>query len=42
MYQDVQATDKEVRDANIDKITEDITAYVVEKYGEDADEERKI
>ncbi len=41
MYQDVQATDKEVRDANIDKITEDITAYVVEKYGEDADEEKK-
>ena len=42
MYQDVQATDKEVRDANIDKITEDITAYVVEKYGEEAAEERKM
>ncbi len=42
MYQDVQATDKEVRDSNIDKITEDITAYVVEKYGEDAAEERKM
>ena len=41
MYQDVQATDKEVRDANIDEITEDITAYVVEKYGEEAVEERK-
>ena len=41
MYQDVQATDKEARDANIDKITEDITAYVVEKYGEEAVEERK-
>ena len=41
MYQDVQATDKEVRDANIDKITEDITAYVAEKYGEEAVEERK-
>ena len=41
MYQDVQATDKEVRDANIDKITEDITGYVVEKYGEEAVEERK-
>ena len=41
MYQDVQAQDKEVRDSNIDKITEDITAYVVEKYGEDAAEERK-
>ena len=42
MYQDVQATDKEVRDANIDKITEDIKTYVVEKYGEDAVEERKM
>ena len=42
MYQDVQATDKEVRDANIDKITEDIKAYVSEKYGEDAVEERKM
>ena len=42
MYQDVQATDKEVRDANIDKITEDINAYVAEKYGEDAVEERKM
>ena len=42
MYQDVQATDKEVRDANIDKITEDITAYVVEKYGEEDAEERKM
>ena len=42
MYQDVQATDKEVRDANIDKITEDINSYVAEKYGEDAIEERKM
>ena len=42
MYQDVQATDKEVRDANIDKITEDINAYVAEKYGENAVEERKM
>ena len=42
MYQDVQAQEKEVRDANIDKITEDITAYVTEKYGEDAAEERKM
>lgn len=41
MYQDVQAQDKEVRDSNIDKITEDIKAYVVEKYGEDSLEERK-
>ena len=42
MYQDVQAQDKEVRDANIDKITEDITTYVSEKYGEEAVEERKM
>ena len=41
MYQDVQAPDKETRDQNMDKITEDITAYVVEKYGEEAAEERK-
>ena len=41
MYQDVQAPDKETRDANMDKITEDITNYVVEKYGEEAGEERK-
>ena len=42
MYQDVQAQEKEVRDANIEKITEDITAYITEKYGEDAAEERKM
>ena len=42
MYQDVQATDKETRDNNIEKITEDITAYVAGKYGEDAVEERKM
>ena len=41
MYQDVQAVEKEVRDKNIDKITEDITAYITEKYGEEAAEERK-
>ena len=41
MYKDVQATDKEVRDSNIDKITEDIKAYVTEKYGEADLEERK-
>ncbi len=42
MYQDVQATDKQVRDENVDKITEDINAYVAEKYGEEALEERKM
>ena len=41
MYQDVQATDKTVRDVNIEKITEDITAYFVEKYGEESAEEKK-
>jgi len=41
MYQDVQASDKEVRDQNIDKITEDITAFYTEKYGEEAAEEKK-
>ena len=41
MYQDVQATDKTVRDANIEKITEDITAYFVGKYGEESTEEKK-
>ena len=41
MYADVQAQDKEIRDANIDKITEDITNYYIEKYGEEAAEEKK-
>ena len=41
MYQDVQAPDKETRDSNMEKITEDITNYVIEKYGEEAAEERK-
>ena len=40
MYQDVQAQDKEVRDANIEKLTEDITNYLLEKYGEEFVEER--
>ena len=35
MYKDVQAVDKEVRDAAIDKITEDIKEYYKEKYGEE-------
>ena len=38
MYQDVQAVDKEVRDANMDKLAEDIHAYFVEKYGEEETE----
>ncbi len=41
MYIDVQAVDKEDRDKNIEKITEDITAYIAEKYGDEVAEERK-
>lgn len=41
MYQDVQAQDKEIRDANMDKLAEDVTAYYVEKYGEEKAEEVK-
>ena len=35
MYTDVQATDKEVRDENIAKISEDVEKYFTEKYGEE-------
>ena len=38
MYQDVQAVEKEVRDANMDKLAVDIQAYFVEKYGEEETE----
>ncbi len=41
MYKDVQAQDKEIRDANMDKLAEDVTAYYVEKYGEEKAEEIK-
>ena len=41
MYTDVQAQDKEVRDANMDKLAEDVKAYFVEKYGEERAEEIK-
>ena len=41
MYIDVQAVDKEDRDTAMDKITEDITAYFTEKYGEEVAEEKK-
>ena len=41
MYQDVQAKDKETRDENIEKITEAITEYVMNKYGEEEKEARK-
>ena len=39
MYQDVQAQEKEVRDANVEKLTEDVIAYFTEKYGEEKLEE---
>jgi len=41
MYQDVQAVQKEIRDENMDKITEDIIAYFTEKYGEEETESKK-
>ncbi len=41
MYKDVQAQDKETRDSNMDKLTEDVKAYFVEKYGEERAEEVK-
>ena len=40
MYKDVQAVDKEVRDANMDKLTEDIVAYFTDKYGEEETAEK--
>ncbi len=42
MYQDVQATDKTVRDENIEKITEDINNYYTEKYGEEVATEKAL
>ena len=39
MYKDVQALDKETRDANMEKLAEDVKAYFVEKYGEERAEE---
>jgi len=41
MYTDVQALDKEVRDAAMDKLSEDVNAYFVEKYGEEKATELK-
>ncbi len=41
MYQEVQAQDKETRDANMEKLTEDIQNYYLEKYGEEKTEEDK-
>lgn len=41
MYKDIQATDKEVRDENISKLSEDIVEYFTNKYGEEFIEEKK-
>ena len=41
MYQDVQAIDKEVRDANMEKLAEDVKQYFIEKYGEEQTEEKQ-
>ena len=39
MYEAVQAVDKEVRDENIDKLTEEIVEYFTNKIGEEKTEE---
>ena len=41
MKQDVQTADKPERDAKIDKLTEDVKAWYVEKFGEEKAEENK-
>ena len=41
MYKEIQTDDKEIRDKVIDKLTEDISTYFTEKYGEDGFEEKK-
>ena len=39
MYQAVQSTDKEIRNNNVDKVSEKIKEIAIEMYGEDAEEE---
>lgn len=41
MYIDVQAVDKEVRDANMDKLEEDVVEYFIQKYGEEEAQTKK-
>ena len=41
MYNDVQEVDKTVRDANVDKIKEEVMEYLAEELGEDVVAERK-
>ena len=40
MYKDVQAVDKEIRDAAMDKLQEDVISYFTEKYGEEGIQEK--
>ncbi len=42
MYIDVQAIDKEVRDANMDKLKEDVVQDFIDKYGEEETENKMI
>ena len=35
MYRDVQSDDKEIREANMDALSQDVVAYFVEKHGEE-------
>ena len=41
MYNDIQVEDKEVRDERVDVIAEEMSNYVLEKYGEEEQEARK-
>ena len=41
MYNDVQEVDKTIRDANVDKIKEEVIEYLTEELGEDVVAERK-
>ena len=41
MYNDIQTTDKEERDNAVDVITEEVLNYFLEKYGEEAQLEKK-
>ena len=41
MYNDVQAEDKDTRDANLEKLAEDVNSYFIEKYGEEEAENKK-
>ena len=42
MYKDVQAQEKEIRDANMDLIATDIQNYFIEKYGEEETQNKAV